>query len=118
MPPVTLPPCIIFSFTGFQIFEPAGGLKAVPYFHVAGSNGPWLTAPAGGRAAAPLSWPAGAASGNCVAPGVAALPFAPGRRGLRLLGRERGDAEPDAQCDAESQVLHDRPPALDDVEGE
>ena len=95
VPPVTLPPCIIFSFTGFQIFEPAGALNAVPYFHVAGSNGPWLTAPAGATARAPLSLPAGAASGNvgarggvvgvgvgacrARAPGLARLP--PPRRG-------------------------------------
>ena len=40
VPPVTLPPCIIFSFTGFQIFAPAGASNAGPYFQVAGSNGP------------------------------------------------------------------------------
>ena len=40
VPPVTLPPCIIFSLTGFQIFAPGGGLNAGPYFHLAGSNGP------------------------------------------------------------------------------
>ena len=71
VPPVTLPPCIIFSFTGFQIFAPAGGLNAGPYFHVAGSNGPWFTAPAGAAMRALLSLPAGAASGNCVVPGAA-----------------------------------------------
>ena len=28
VPPVTLPPCIILSLTGFQIFAPGGGLNA------------------------------------------------------------------------------------------
>ena len=30
VPPVTLPPCCIFNLTGFQIFDPAGGLNAAP----------------------------------------------------------------------------------------
>src|SRR2546425_9474111 len=64
VPPVTLPPCINLSFTGFQILEPCGGLNAPPYFHVAGSNGPWFTAPAGGGGDAPLFLPAGAARGK------------------------------------------------------
>ena len=64
VPPVTLPPCSILSFTGFQIFAPGGGLNAVPYFHVAGSKGPVLTAFAGAVVSARLSTPAGAASGN------------------------------------------------------
>ena len=45
----------------------------VPYFHVAGSKGPPLAAPAGATSRARLSVPAGAASGNSRAPG-AALP--------------------------------------------
>ena len=73
VPPVTLPPCIIFSFTGFQIFAPGGGLNAGPYFQVAGSNGPWLTAPAGATIRALLSLPAGAASGKVCVPGAALL---------------------------------------------
>ena len=73
VPPVTLPPCINFTLAGFQIFAPGGGLNADPYFHVDGSKGPWFAAPAGAVERAPLSLPAGAASGNCVAPG-AALP--------------------------------------------
>ena len=40
VPPVTLPPCVILTFTGFQTCAPAGELNAGPYFHVAGSNGP------------------------------------------------------------------------------
>ncbi len=75
VPPVTLPPAIILSFTGFQIFAPCGGLNAVPYFQVPGSNGPWFTAPAGAVILAPLSFPAGAASGNWVAPGAALLAY-------------------------------------------
>src|SRR2546421_5455823 len=75
VPPVTLPPCIIFSFTGFQTFEPAGASNAVPYFHVAGSNGPVFTAPAGATMRALLSLPAGAASGNDVVPGAALLAY-------------------------------------------
>jgi hypothetical protein len=67
---VTLPPCCIFTLTGFQIALPAGGSNAVPYFQVAASNGPWLMAPAGGFARAPLSVPAGAASGNSAPPGL------------------------------------------------
>ena len=62
-----------FSFTGFQIFAPSGGSNAPPYFQVAGSNGPRLSAPAGAVVLAPLSLPAGAASGNCIAPGAALL---------------------------------------------
>jgi hypothetical protein len=68
VPPVTLPPCINLIFAGFQIFEPAGALNAVPYFQVAGSKGPWFAAPAGPAFDAPLSLPAGAASGNLLAP--------------------------------------------------
>jgi hypothetical protein len=73
VPPVTLPPCIIFNFTGFQIFVPAGGSKAGPNFHFAGSNGPWFTEPGRGVLIAPLSLPAGAASGNFAAPGSGLL---------------------------------------------
>ena len=68
VPPVVLPPCIILSLTGFQIFAFGGALNAGPYFQVAGSNRPWFTAPAGATASALLSVPAGAASGNCVFP--------------------------------------------------
>src|SRR4051794_31478855 len=75
VPPVTLPPCIIFSFTGFQILAPSGGLNAVPYFQLAALNGPWLTAPAGAVIRALLSLPAGAASGNCVVPGLALFAY-------------------------------------------
>src|SRR5215510_11825532 len=75
VPPVTLPPCIILSFTGFQIFDPSGALNAGPYFHVAGSNGPWFTSPGGAACRELLSLPAGAASGNCVAPGAALLRY-------------------------------------------
>jgi hypothetical protein len=59
-----LPLCIILSFTGFQILEPAGGLKLVPYFQAFMSNGPTFTAPGGAFLMAPLSLPAGAARGN------------------------------------------------------
>src|SRR5689334_465906 len=61
VPPVTLPPCIIFNFTGFQIFDPGGASNAVPYFHDEGLKGPWLTAPAGATPRALLTLPAGAA---------------------------------------------------------
>jgi hypothetical protein len=54
----------IFSFTGFQIFVPGGGANAVPYFQVAGSKGPVLTALGGASVIARLSVPLGAASGN------------------------------------------------------
>jgi hypothetical protein len=64
VPPVTFPPCSIFSFTGFQTLVPAGGVNAGPYFHVAGSNGPVLTALGGAWVIARLSAPAGAARGN------------------------------------------------------
>ena len=47
MPPVTFSPFIILSFTGFQIFAFGGASKSGPYFHVAGSISPWLTALAG-----------------------------------------------------------------------
>ena len=40
-------PCCFFSFTGFQIFVPAGALHAPPYFQVVGVNGALFTAPAG-----------------------------------------------------------------------
>src|SRR5471032_2232048 len=56
--------CIILSFTGFQIFESAGGLKLGPYFHLAASKGPAFAAPGSAVFIAPLSLPAGAASGN------------------------------------------------------
>src|SRR6185295_3674388 len=46
-----------------------------PYFQVAGLNGPVFSAPAGAVSFAPLSLPAGAASGNCVAPGAALLAY-------------------------------------------
>src|SRR5262245_17350820 len=68
VPPVTFLPCINFALAGFQPFDPARGSNAVPYFQVAGSKGPELTAPAGGVAFAPLSLPAGAARGNCCVP--------------------------------------------------
>src|SRR5688572_25141951 len=68
VPPVTLPPCCNFSFAGFHTFDPAGASKAGPYFHVDGSNAPLLTASAGALVFAPLSRPAGAASGNFAAP--------------------------------------------------
>ena len=68
VPPVTLPPCISLSLTGFQTFAPAGGLNAGPYFQVAGSNGPPFTDPAGATVFALLSAPAGAASGKVVVP--------------------------------------------------
>src|ERR1041384_5756957 len=75
VPPVTFSPRLIFSFTGFQIFEFAGAFHAVPYFHWVGSNGPWLTAPAGAVIRALLCLPAGAASGNCVSPGRALFAY-------------------------------------------
>ena len=75
VPPVTLPPCISLSFTGFQIRAPDGGLNAGPYFQVAGSKAPWLTAPAGATFLALLSVPAGAASGNCVVPAAALFAY-------------------------------------------
>ena len=56
--------------TGFQIRAPAGGSNAVPYFHVARSNGPWFAAPLGAVFRALLSVPAGAASGNFAVPAV------------------------------------------------
>jgi hypothetical protein len=85
VPPVTLPPCIIFSFTGFQIFAPAGGLNAGPYFHVDGSNGPWLTAPGGATVFALLSLPAGAASGKVSVPGAALFAYG-SARGVLVAG--------------------------------
>src|SRR5262249_40090052 len=62
-------------FTGFQAFAEGGGLKAGPYFHVAGLNGPWLIAPVGATARALLSFPAGAARGKDVAPAAALLRY-------------------------------------------
>ena len=73
VPPVTLPPCCSFNFAGFQIFEPAGASNAGPYFQVAGSKAPLLTASAGAFCFAPLSLPAGAASGNLEAPAFGLL---------------------------------------------
>jgi hypothetical protein len=75
VPPVTLPPCIIFSLTGFHTCEPVGGLNAGPYFQLAGLNAPWLIAPAGATARALLSFPAGAANGNCRVPAAALLAY-------------------------------------------
>ena len=46
---MTLPPCCIFNLAGFQTFDPAGALKAVPYFHVAGSKAPWFDRSGGRR---------------------------------------------------------------------
>ena len=65
VPPTSLPPCISLSLAGFQILVPGGGLKALPYFQVDMSYGPWFTAPGGATCLALLSLPAGAASGNC-----------------------------------------------------
>ena len=75
VPPVTFSPRIILSFTGFQIFEPAGGSNAWPFFHVVGSKGPVFMAPVGGTLRALLSRPACAASGNCVAPACALFAY-------------------------------------------
>src|SRR5258706_10687390 len=75
LPAVTFSPRIYFIFTVFHIFEPPGGSTPPPYFHAPGLNGPWLVAPAGAVVRAPLSLPAGAASGNCVAPGRALLAY-------------------------------------------
>src|SRR5438105_15605512 len=73
VPPVTLPPCIILSFTGFQIFEFAGELKFGPYFQAAASNAPTFAAPGSAVLIAPLSLPAGAARGNRSFPASALL---------------------------------------------
>src|SRR5579871_1572052 len=71
VPPTSLPPDISLILAGFQILAPGGGVKAVPYFQVFMSNGPWFTAPGGAASLALLSIPAGAASGNCVCCAVA-----------------------------------------------
>jgi len=71
VPPVTLPPAIILSLTGFQMAAPAGASNAVPNLQVAGLKGPVLVAPAGAASRARLSVPAGAASGNVEVPGAA-----------------------------------------------
>ena len=71
VPPVTFPPCCSFSLTGFQTAAPAGGSKAPPNVHLAGSNGPVLVANGGGVVTAPLSTPAGAARGKRLVPGSA-----------------------------------------------
>ena len=68
MPPVTFSPRIILSFTGFQILDPAGALKSGPYFQVASVIGPWLMPPGSALLNAPLSLPAGAASGKFILP--------------------------------------------------
>jgi hypothetical protein len=65
-PPTSLPPDISLTLAGFQIFAPGGGVKAVPYFQVFMSNGPWFTAPGGATSRALLSTPAGAAIGNWI----------------------------------------------------
>src|SRR5688500_5022281 len=75
VPPETLPPCCSLSFAGFHTFDPAGASNAGPYFHVAGSNAPLLTASAGAVVLAPLSRPAVAASGNLDAPAFGLLAY-------------------------------------------
>jgi hypothetical protein len=80
----------------------------VPYFHFAGSNAPWLDAPAGPFCFAPLSFPAGAASGKLrlagigivrVRIGVAAsvVPAARLRRLLGLCAQRHGEGV--SRCD-------------------
>ena len=68
VPPVTLPPAFSFAFTGFQSLGPPADWNSGPYFQVDGSTAPALTAPGSGLSLAPLSLPAGAASGNFVFP--------------------------------------------------
>ena len=63
------------SFTGFQILELAGGFQAGPYFQPSGVNGAAFTAPAGAVLNAPLSFPAGAASGKRMVPASALLAY-------------------------------------------
>ena len=75
VPPVTFSPRIILSFTGFQVFEPAAGSNAPPYFQPSLLNGPLFTAPSGATLRALLSLPAAAANGNCVAPGLALFAY-------------------------------------------
>src|ERR1700728_2798438 len=75
VPPVTFSPFIILIITGFQILASGGASKAGPYFHLAGSSMPWLTAPAGAFVIAPESLPAAAASGNCVFPASALFAY-------------------------------------------
>src|SRR5215471_13340916 len=74
VPPISLPPDISLIFAGFHILVPAGGVKAVPYFQVFMSYGPWLTAPAGAISLALLSTPAGAANGNWLCCASATVP--------------------------------------------
>jgi hypothetical protein len=62
VPPTSFPPDISLILAGFHTFVPGGGVKAVPYFQVFMSNGPWFTAPGGDTSLALLSTPAGAAS--------------------------------------------------------
>src|SRR3989442_15586219 len=69
VPPVTLPPCINLSFTGFQILEPCGGVNAPPYFHVAGANGALFPAPPGRGGNSPPSFAARPRSGKWAAAG-------------------------------------------------
>jgi len=65
VPPTSLAPsCMSLILAGFQILAPGGGAKALPYFQVVASKGPWLTAPGGATCRALLSPPAGAANGN------------------------------------------------------
>jgi hypothetical protein len=73
VPPVTFSPFIILSFTGFQILASAGASKLCPYFHFAGIDDSLVHAPGGAFVMAPLSLPAGAASGNCIVPAAALL---------------------------------------------
>src|SRR5581483_6793420 len=73
---VTLPPCIIFSLTGFQIGVFAGASNLVPYFQVFMSKGPWFTAPGGAILSAWLSTPPLAASGKFCAAVAAASSWA------------------------------------------
>src|ERR1700716_3228045 len=61
VPPTSLAPAVIsLTLAGFQTLAPGGGAKALPYFQVAASKGPWLTAPGGATCRALLSTPAGA----------------------------------------------------------
>jgi len=75
VPPVTFWPAFILAITGFQIWDPGGGLKSGPYFQVFSSGIPLLTAPGGGVLMAPLSLPAGAARGNVICPAAALLAY-------------------------------------------
>jgi hypothetical protein len=81
-----LPVALIVLHLGPDEVVAAGGLNAGPYFQVAGSNGPWLTASGGATAFELLSVPAGAARGNFVFPASGLLAYGSAVAGFCVCG--------------------------------